>query len=127
MEQGASEEKITKATNSYIHGHAYLSMIGLRSWLASFNWGKFFTREEYYRATLDAEARDSLFGEWSMEINGHLHTYDWRFPNENDLLQTVAEPLINQWIVIEKMIEQREEMTAHVLNIERKKGRNAQP
>tara|TARA_B100000900_G_C20564634_1_gene710461 strand:- start:825 stop:1301 length:477 start_codon:yes stop_codon:yes gene_type:complete len=104
------KKKITKATNSYIHGHAYLSIRGLRSWLASFNWGKFFTREEYKRAT-----------------NSFIIDYDYRFPNKNDLLQTIAEPLINQWLVIRKMMAQREEMTAHVLNIERKKGRNAQP
>ena len=104
------KKKITKATNSYIHSHAYLSIGGLRYWLACYNWGKFFTREEYNRAT-----------------NSFFTDYDWRFPDENDLLQTIAEPLINQWIVIQKMIEQREEMTAHVLNIERKKGRNAQP
>ena len=61
-------------------------------WLGSFNWGKFFTQEEYYRAT------------YSFSMN-----YDWRFPNENDLLQTIAEPLINQWLVIRKMIAQKED------------------
>ena len=54
------------------------------------------TQEEYDRATCGPFCRD----------------YDWRFPNiglhGNDLLQTVAEPLINQWLVIRKMIEQRE-------------------
>ena len=83
-------EKITKATNSYIHAHAYLSMGGLRYWLACFNWGKFFTRSEYIEAT----------------YGGFLDNYDWRFPDKNDPLQITGEPLINQWIEIRKMIEE---------------------